>query len=137
MLLEGRRLSLIVDLDQTIIHTTVDPTVGEWMKEIEEDQSELGMLEQLEFQSSEQKGEAGTSEGGDHGADAGGQSNGSTTTPLASTEKPKPNKSFREKNPNAAALKDVARFQLADDLRSGYEGRDAGRWYYTKPRCVR
>ncbi|EEB06244.2 CTD phosphatase Fcp1 [Schizosaccharomyces japonicus yFS275] len=28
-----KRLSLIVDLDQTIIHATVDPTVGEWMKD--------------------------------------------------------------------------------------------------------
>lgn len=24
-------MSLIVDLDQTIIHATVDPTVGEWL----------------------------------------------------------------------------------------------------------
>jgi RNA polymerase II subunit A-like phosphatase len=29
-LLEHRKLSLIVDLDQTILHATVDPTVGEW-----------------------------------------------------------------------------------------------------------
>lgn len=29
-LLKERRLSLVVDLDQTIIHATVDPTVGEW-----------------------------------------------------------------------------------------------------------
>ncbi|ODO10328.1 hypothetical protein I350_02557 [Cryptococcus amylolentus CBS 6273] len=34
-LLDTRRLSLIVDLDQTIIHTTVDPTVAEWMEQIE------------------------------------------------------------------------------------------------------
>ena len=27
----SRKLSLIVDLDQTIIHATVDPTVGEWI----------------------------------------------------------------------------------------------------------
>jgi RNA polymerase II subunit A C-terminal domain phosphatase len=32
-LLEQRKLALIVDLDQTIIHATVDPTVGEWMKD--------------------------------------------------------------------------------------------------------
>ena len=30
-LLTARKLSLVVDLDQTIIHATVDPTVGEWM----------------------------------------------------------------------------------------------------------
>ena len=30
-LLKSRRLSLIVDLDQTIVHATVDPTVGDWI----------------------------------------------------------------------------------------------------------
>ncbi|KAI5308436.1 Carboxy-terminal domain (CTD) phosphatase, partial [Ascosphaera atra] len=32
-LLMSRRLSLVVDLDQTIIHATVDPTVGEWQQD--------------------------------------------------------------------------------------------------------
>lgn len=32
-LLRARKLSLIVDLDQTIVHATVDPTVGEWIAE--------------------------------------------------------------------------------------------------------
>lgn len=32
-LLKSRKLSLIVDLDQTIVHATVDPTVGEWINE--------------------------------------------------------------------------------------------------------
>ncbi len=32
-LLSQRKLALIVDLDQTVIHATVDPTVGEWMKD--------------------------------------------------------------------------------------------------------
>ncbi|KAH8099249.1 hypothetical protein BXZ70DRAFT_942864 [Cristinia sonorae] len=32
-LLQSRKLSLIVDLDQTIVHATVDPTVGEWITE--------------------------------------------------------------------------------------------------------
>ncbi|GBE77556.1 RNA polymerase II subunit A C-terminal domain phosphatase [Sparassis crispa] len=32
-LLSTRKLSLIVDLDQTIVHATVDPTVGEWISE--------------------------------------------------------------------------------------------------------
>ncbi|KAF5384884.1 hypothetical protein D9615_001109 [Tricholomella constricta] len=35
-LLKSRKLSLIVDLDQTIVHATVDPTVGEWITEGEE-----------------------------------------------------------------------------------------------------
>jgi hypothetical protein len=30
-LTKSRKLSLIVDLDQTVVHATVDPTVGEWM----------------------------------------------------------------------------------------------------------
>lgn len=30
---KARKLSLIVDLDQTIVHATVDPTVGEWIAE--------------------------------------------------------------------------------------------------------
>lgn len=32
-LLSNKKLSLIVDLDQTIVHATVDPTVGEWLKD--------------------------------------------------------------------------------------------------------
>lgn len=32
-LLKSRKLSLIVDLDQTIVHATVDPTVGDWIAE--------------------------------------------------------------------------------------------------------
>ncbi|KAK2773487.1 Carboxy-terminal domain (CTD) phosphatase [Emmonsiellopsis sp. PD_33] len=32
-LLASRRLSLVVDLDQTIIHATVDPTVAEWQQD--------------------------------------------------------------------------------------------------------
>jgi RNA polymerase II subunit A C-terminal domain phosphatase len=32
-LYKSRKLSLIVDLDQTIVHATVDPTVGEWIAE--------------------------------------------------------------------------------------------------------
>lgn len=33
-LLSTRKLSLVVDLDQTIIHATVDPTVAEWQKDV-------------------------------------------------------------------------------------------------------
>ncbi|KXS17356.1 hypothetical protein M427DRAFT_153866 [Gonapodya prolifera JEL478] len=32
-LLRSRKLSLVLDLDQTIIHATVDPTVDEWMRD--------------------------------------------------------------------------------------------------------
>lgn len=32
-LLQEKKLSLVVDLDQTVIHVTVDPTIGEWMSD--------------------------------------------------------------------------------------------------------
>lgn len=32
-LLEKRKLSLVVDLDQTIIHACIDPTVGQWQRD--------------------------------------------------------------------------------------------------------
>ncbi|KAI9495880.1 HAD-like domain-containing protein, partial [Zychaea mexicana] len=32
-LLHDRKLSLILDLDQTVVHATWDPTVGDWMKD--------------------------------------------------------------------------------------------------------
>ncbi|KAG7147785.1 RNA polymerase II subunit A C-terminal domain phosphatase like protein [Verticillium longisporum] len=34
-LLRQRKLSLVVDLDQTIIHACIEPTVGEWMNDPE------------------------------------------------------------------------------------------------------
>ncbi|ORY28173.1 hypothetical protein BCR39DRAFT_535875 [Naematelia encephala] len=113
-LLASRKLSLIVDLDQTIIHTTVDPTVGEWMAEIEEDERQEQPAVPVD---------------------------GSTTPP---STPPRPRKPSRPPNPNAEALKDVARFQLPDDLPPGYQAPPGSavnkapigsdRWYYTKPR---
>jgi len=32
-LLESRKLTLVVDLEHTIVHATVDPTVGDWISE--------------------------------------------------------------------------------------------------------
>ncbi|EME42476.1 hypothetical protein DOTSEDRAFT_73343 [Dothistroma septosporum NZE10] len=66
-LLEARRLSLVVDLDQTVIHACVEPTIGEWQSD--------------------------------------------------------------PTNPNHEAVKDVCKFQLADDA----PGRP-GTWYYIKLR---
>jgi RNA polymerase II subunit A-like phosphatase len=108
-LLRSRRLSLIVDLDQTIIHTTVDPTVGEWLEDIRRSDAE-------EAAAAAAKGdEAGSSE----------------------NPQPKPAIAKRRPNPNAEALRDVASFQLEDDMPPGSAtGRRSGaeRWYYTKPR---
>lgn len=33
VLLKGRKLSLLLDLDQTVIHATVDPVVGSWLND--------------------------------------------------------------------------------------------------------
>lgn len=113
-LLSLRKLSLIVDLDQTIIHTTVDPTVGKWMEECEEDQRE----EKAAMETDEgEKGEDGTT-----------TPTGSPPAALLSSK--------REKNPNAEALKDVAKFELPDDLPPGVAAGVSGpmRSYYTKPR---
>lgn len=48
-LLASRRLSLVVDLDQTIIHATVDPTVREW-KEDKENPNYEALKNVREFQ---------------------------------------------------------------------------------------
>jgi RNA polymerase II subunit A-like phosphatase len=128
-LLKSRKLTLIVDLDQTIIHTTVDPTVGEWMAEIERDEVE------------EKKGVSAIQSGG---KEKDGSGAGPSTTPQAS---PRASSSveMKEKNPNADALRDVARFTLQDDLPPGYKppkkakGKtqsEFDRYYYTKPRWV-
>ena len=57
-----------------------------------------------------------------------------TTTPPGS---PRPAKRKREPNPNAEALRDVAKFTLADDPAPGQGRRKVPeRYYYTKPRFV-
>lgn len=180
-----RRLSLIVDLDQTIIHTTVDPTVGEWMAEIDEHD---GVPSQDDKESSPSSSSSSSipalsrthtrhqtqevvklADGSltrptttmDTKPPEGNQdtkATPTTTTPPGSPEHstvPLPlghtqsgntaPKRRREKNPNEDALKDVARFQLVDDMPPGYRPprsqrgiriQQEGRWYYTKPRYV-
>ncbi|PVF99849.1 hypothetical protein CPB86DRAFT_702417 [Serendipita vermifera] len=83
-LLEKRKLSLIVDLDQTILHATMDPTVGEWMRAKQ------------------------------------AFDGGSTTPPPESVNWP--------------ALKDVVKFQLADEYRGAIQTHPNSTWYYVKPR---
>jgi len=65
-----------------------------------------------------------------------GEGEGKTTTPPGSP-RPTKRKRARESNPNAEALKDVARFTLADDPAPGQGRRKVPeRYYYTKPRSV-
>ncbi|WVF73129.1 hypothetical protein IAT40_007948 [Kwoniella sp. CBS 6097] len=148
-LLASRRLSLIVDLDQTIIHTTVDPTVAEWMDEIEAERAEDQQESNPDAASAEPSTESITTPLGSSRSN--NAEDGSTTTPPTSPHRatlslPAISPPKKEKNPNAEALQDVARFQIADDLPPGQvkpkrrpgqkDGlvQMQGRWYFTKPR---
>ncbi|KAL4069798.1 hypothetical protein V8B97DRAFT_634789 [Scleroderma yunnanense] len=117
-LLKSRKLSLIVDLDQTIVHATVDPTVGEWIAEGEA--WEARQAKKAEVATS---GTNSDSESDDTGSDE------------------------EECNPNWHALKDVRKFQLGPEafgvplhknpLRSKGKQKhieNQGCMYYIKPR---
>jgi RNA polymerase II subunit A-like phosphatase len=116
-LLKSQRLSLIVDLDQTIVHATVDPTVGEWISEGEAWEARRA-----------QKGSSSKEENTDDTDDTGSDSDD-------------------ECNPNWEALKDVKKFRLGPEsfappsLRSQQKGKgksklieNEGCMYYIKPR---
>lgn len=118
-LLKSRKLSLIVDLDQTIVHATVDPTVGEWITE-----GEAWEARQIKRSSATPK-----EDGSDSSDDE---------TPEAD-----------ECNPNWEALKDVRKFRLGPESfglpsskgPSKVKGKQKvieseGCMYYIKPRCV-
>jgi hypothetical protein len=90
------------------------------MTEIEEDERESGAAPKSGATADQEAAEVGT-----------------TTTPPGSPIRPAKRK--RELNPNADALRDVARFTLSDDPPEPGRGRRAKqpeRWYYTKPRYV-
>lgn len=118
-LLKSRRLSLIVDLDQTIVHATVDPTVGEWITE-----GEAWEARQIKRSSTTPK---------EDGSDS---SSGETPETDAC-------------NPNWEALKDVHKFRLGPESFGISSPRESskvkgkhkvieseGCMYYIKPRCV-
>jgi RNA polymerase II subunit A-like phosphatase len=116
-LLRARKLSLIVDLDQTIVHATVDPTVGEWIAEGEEWEARRA-----------------------HKADTGEGTSADSSSESASNLDD-------ECNPNWDALKDVRKFRLGPasfippHLRGRVKGKqklgeNEGCMYYIKPRCV-
>ncbi len=116
-LLQSKKLSLIVDLDQTIVHATVDPTVGEWIAE-----GEAWEARQAKFLSS------ANNQNGSSGSD-------STTSD-----------SDEEVNPNWEALKDVKKFKLGPEALGQHDHRASKRkvkdksvehegcMYYVKPR---
>ncbi|KAI0274968.1 hypothetical protein BC834DRAFT_23573 [Gloeopeniophorella convolvens] len=89
-LLSTRRLSLIVDLDQTIVHATVDPTVGDWIAEGEAWEARRTSKRELSKEPEDPKEEAGDSNGTERDAED-------------------------EVNPNWDALKDVKKFRLGPE----------------------
>ena len=119
-LLKARKLSLIVDLDQTIVHATVDPTVGEWIAEGEAWEARQA-----------KKAEVATS---------------STNSDSDSDDT---DEDEDECNPNWHALKDVRKFRLGPEAFSvplhrnplRFKGKqkhieNQGCMYYIKPRYV-
>ena len=126
-LLKSRKLSLIVDLDQTIVHATVDPTVGEWIAEGEAWEARQAA------KAAKASDDSAKEKNGDEEA-------GSESDVTQSDDEED------EVNPNWEALKDVKKFRLAPDnfgnLRpQSTKGKEKGIQndgclYYVKPRWV-
>jgi RNA polymerase II subunit A-like phosphatase len=119
-LLKSGKLSLIVDLDQTIVHATVDPTVGEWIAEGEA------------WEARQAKRASASMEKDDDDSDSDSDSDDTESD------------SEDECNPNWEALKDVKKFRLGPEsfgaplhnLQNvrGRHVENEGCMYYIKPR---
>lgn len=121
-LLQARKLSLIVDLDQTIVHATVDPTVGEWIAEGEAWEEKQGT--RAEKRAVKAKRLA------DFSAQADPESSSDSDSSVSSTSSTK----STPPNPNWDALKDVHRFQLGPVNFHGPLDPSNSCTYYIKPR---
>lgn len=149
-LLKSQKLTLIVDLDQTIVHATVDPTVGDWISEGAAWEARQAKR-RAEFEAkvkakvnveAETNGDGGGNGAATHVANGDGKEAG-----LSLQLEPDPND---EVNPNWEALKDVKKFRLGPEAflpptgirpsgsRKGKERaiENDGCLYYVKPRCV-
>jgi RNA polymerase II subunit A-like phosphatase len=135
-LLKSHKLIMVVDLDQTIIHAAVDPTIGEWL-------NECGFWESSKLGNGKKSHQDGKEKSPSVPA-GGDKSSGDTAQKGKESphqEEPSPSK---RSNPNKEALKDVFRFQLPNELPPGFgKGRFSqilpeedgdGCWYYVKPR---
>jgi RNA polymerase II subunit A-like phosphatase len=142
-LLKSRKLSLIVDLDQTIVHATVDPTVGEWIAEGEawearKDRREKRM--QRERDREIEKAKRAKERDEDGSDDDSSSSSGDEDEDETETEEED------ECNPNWEALKDVKKFRLGPESFGASPSKPSkgkqkvieneGCMYYIKPRCV-
>ncbi|KAF7970876.1 hypothetical protein HWV62_22700 [Athelia sp. TMB] len=127
-LLGARKLSLIVDLDQTIVHATVDPTVGEWIAEGEAWEARHARREARLAKAREKKDKK--EEGSDEESSSGDDDD--------ETESDDAVGGADECNPNWAALRDVKRFRLGpESFAGGGKQRvieSEGVMYYIKPR---
>ena len=142
-LLKSKKLTLIVDLDQTIVHATVDPTVGDWISEGEAWEAKQAKR-RAEFQlRTKAKTKTEPETNGDGGRI------GATTTAANGDGMVEPDPDD-EVNPNWEALRDVKKFRLGPEAflpptgtrpsgsRKGKERaiENDGCLYYVKPRCV-
>ena len=141
-LLKSKKLTLIVDLDQTIVHATVDPTVGDWISE-----GEAWEARQAKRRTGPQiKAKVTTGVQAETNGDGGGNgavTDGDGKDPELQLEDPND-----EVNPNWEALKDVKKFRLGPEAflpptgtrpsgsRKGKERaiENDGCLYYVKPR---
>ena len=145
-LLKSQKLTLIVDLDQTIVHATVDPTVGDWISEGEAWEARQAKR-RAEFEAEvKAKAKAGAIGDGSGTGAATHVANGDGKG-LSLELGPDPDD---EVNPNWEALKDVKKFRLGPEAflppsgtrpsgsRKGKERaiENDGCLYYVKPRCV-
>ena len=149
-LLKSKKLTLIVDLDQTIVHATVDPTVGDWISEgADWEARQAKRRAELEAKvktkvetGAETNGDGGGTGAATHVATGDGNGLGSSLEPELDPDD--------EVNPNWEALKDVKKFRLGPEAflppsgirppgsRKGKERaiENEGCLYYVKPRCV-
>lgn len=144
-LLKSKKLTLIVDLDQTIVHATVDPTVGDWISEGEAWETRQAKRRTEPKVKTKAKAEVQAEANGD-GCGSGTIANGDgkgVELPLEPELDPND-----EVNPNWEALKDVKKFRLGPEAflpptgirptgsRKGKERaiENEGCLYYVKPR---
>lgn len=133
-LLKSCKLSLIVDLDQTIVHATVDPTVGEWISEGEAWEKRRERREKRkERELLKEKEKLERAKEGSEDESSSGEDDDETESEVED-----------ECNPNWEALKDVKKFRLGPESFAPTPSRGSkdkqkvieneGCMYYIKPR---
>ena len=138
-LLKSRKLSLIVDLDQTIVHATVDPTVGEWIAEGEAWEARKDRREKRKERAAEKERRKEAKKDDDDSSDDDSSSGEEDETGSEEANEED------ECNPNWEALKDVKRFKLGPEsfgalaVPRGSKAKqkvieNEGCMYYIKPR---